>query len=96
MSGPSTRLRLRVSPGASRSQVVGRHGAAWKVRVGAPPESGKANEALLELLAATLEIPRSRIEIATGRGSRDKTIVVHGLSEADVDARMVAFAGAAA
>jgi uncharacterized protein len=95
VSGPSTRLRLRVSPGASRSQIVGRHGAAWKVWVGAPPESGKANEVLLRLLAATLEIPRNRIEIATGRGSRDKTVVVHGLSEADVDARMAAPAGVA-
>jgi uncharacterized protein YggU (UPF0235/DUF167 family) len=65
------------------------------VRVGAAPESGKANEALLGLLAATLEIPRSQIEIATGRGSRDKTIVVHGLSEADVEARMAAPAGVA-
>ena len=95
MSGPSTRLRLRVSPGASRSQVVGRHGDGWKVRVGALPESGKANEALLDLLAATLEIPRDRIEIAAGRGSRDKTIVVHGMSEADVEARMTALAGVA-
>ena len=95
MSGPSTRLRLRVGPGASRSQVVGRHGARWKVRVGALPESGKANEALLDLLAATLEIPRNRIEIGAGRGSRDKTIVVHGMSEADVEARMTALAGVA-
>jgi uncharacterized protein len=95
VSGPSTRLRLRISPGASRSQVVGRHGDGWKVRVGAPPESGKANEALLKLLAATLEIPRNRIEIAAGRGSRDKTIVVKGLSAADVEARMSAPAGVA-
>jgi uncharacterized protein (TIGR00251 family) len=95
VSGPSIRLRLRVSPGASRSQVVGRHGDGWKVRVGAPPESGRANEALLELLAATLEIHRNGIEIAAGRGSRDKTIVVHGLSEADVEARMTAPAGVA-
>jgi uncharacterized protein len=95
VSGPSTRLRLRISPGASRSQVVGRHGDGWKVRVGAPPESGKANEALLKLLAATLEIPRNRIEIAAGRGSRDKTIVVQGLSTADVEARMSAPAGVA-
>jgi hypothetical protein len=95
VSGPSTRLRLRVSPGASRSQVVGRHGDAWKVRVAAPPESGKANEALLGLLATTLGVPRNRIEIATGRGSRDKTIVVHGLSEADIEARMAAPAGVA-
>jgi uncharacterized protein (TIGR00251 family) len=95
VSGPSTRLRLRVSPGASRSEVVGRHGDAWKVRVRAVPESGKANEALVELLAVTLEIPRTRIEIAAGRGSRDKTIVVHGLSDADVEARMTVPAGMA-
>jgi hypothetical protein len=88
--GPSIRLRLRVSPGASRSHVVGRHGDAWKVRVGAPPEGGKANDALVELLATTLAIPRSRIEIVAGHGSRDKTIVVHGLSEADVEARFAA------
>ena len=95
MSGPSTRLRLRVSPGAARSRIVGRHGNAWKVRVGAPPESGKANEALLELLAATLEIPRNRIEIVAGLGSRDKTIVVGGLSEAELEARLSAPAGVA-
>lgn len=79
-----------MSPGASRSAVVGRHGNGWKVRVGAPAESGKANDALVELLAKTLELPRDRIEIATGRGSRDKTVVVHGLSEADVEARLAA------
>jgi uncharacterized protein (TIGR00251 family) len=95
VSGPSTRLRLRVSPGAPRSQIVGRHGDGWKVRVGAAPESGKANQALIELLSTTLEIPRDRIEIVAGRGSRDKTIVVHDLSEADVEARLTAPAGVA-
>jgi uncharacterized protein (TIGR00251 family) len=96
VSGPSTRLRLRVSPGATRSEVVGRHGEGWKVRVGAPPESGKANEALLELLAATFEISRSRLEITSGRTSRDKTVVVHGLSEADAEAQLAALVRAAA
>jgi uncharacterized protein (TIGR00251 family) len=95
VSGPSIRLRLRVSPGASRSQIVGRHGDGWKVRVGAPAESGKANKALLDLLAATLEIPRNRIEIVAGTVSRDKSIVVHGLSEADVEAKLIAPIGVA-
>lgn len=94
MDGPSIRLRLRVNPGASRSEVVGRHGAAWKVRVRARAESGKANDALVDLLATTLEIPRSKIEIVAGRGSRDKTILIHGLSEAEVEARFAAPAGA--
>jgi uncharacterized protein (TIGR00251 family) len=92
---PSTRLRLRVSPGASRSEIVGRHGAAWKVRVAAPPESGKANDALLDLLAATFEIPRARIALVRGRASRDKTVVLEGLSPEDVEARLASPAGAA-
>jgi uncharacterized protein len=92
--GPSTRLRLRVSPGASRSEIVGRHGEAWKVRVAAPPESGKANDALVELLASTLDVSRSGIEIVAGRGSRDKTVVIRGLGVEDIEARLAAPAGA--
>ena len=94
MVGPSTRLRLRVSPGASRSEIVGRHGEAWKVRVAAPPESGKANDALVELLASTLDVSRGEIEIVAGRGSRDKTVVIRGLGVEDIDALLAAPAGA--
>ena len=56
------------------------------MRVTAPAESGKANDAVVDLLATTLEIPRARIEIVSGRGSRDKTVVVDGLADADVGA----------
>jgi uncharacterized protein (TIGR00251 family) len=94
VADPSTRLRLRVSPGASRSEIVGRHGEAWKARVTAPPESGKANDALVELLASTLGVSRSGVEIVAGHGSRDKTVVVRGLDGDDVDARLAAPAGA--
>ena len=95
MSGPSIRLRLRVSPGASRSEVVGRFGDAWKVRVALPAEGGKANEALIALLATALDVPRAGIEIASGHGSRDKSVVIHGLSDADVEARLATTAGVA-
>ncbi|MGH3056063.1 MAG: DUF167 domain-containing protein, partial [Gaiellaceae bacterium] len=47
MSAETTRLRLRVSPGAGRTALVGRHGDAWKVRVTEAPERGRANEAVL-------------------------------------------------
>jgi uncharacterized protein (TIGR00251 family) len=83
-----------VSPGASRSEVVGRHGDAWKVRVTAPAESGRTNEAVVDLLAATLEVSRSCVEIVGGRASRDKTVVVDGLAETDVEARLLAPTGA--
>ena len=57
MAAASTRVRLRVSPGAGRAQVVGRHGDAWKVRVTAAPEHGRANDAVLRLLAEVLAVP---------------------------------------
>jgi uncharacterized protein (TIGR00251 family) len=91
---PSTRLRLRVTPGASRSEVVGRHGDAWKLRVAARAESGKANEAVVDLLAAAFEIPRGRIEIVRGRASRDKTVAQHDLTRGEAERRLAAVAGA--
>jgi uncharacterized protein (TIGR00251 family) len=92
---PSTRLRLRVVPGTSRPGVVGRHGDAWKVRVSAPAEEGKANEAVLDLLADALELPRRDLEITSGRGSRDKTVSLEGVSPDVVEARLTAAAGGA-
>jgi uncharacterized protein (TIGR00251 family) len=89
VEGPTTtRLRLRVSPGASKSEVVGSHGEAWKVRVTAAPESGKANEAVRDLLATTLGIPRSSTEIISGAASRDKVVVVRGLTAEEAEARL--------
>jgi uncharacterized protein len=95
VSGPSIRLRLRVSPGASRSELVGRHGDAWKVRVAAPAADGRANDALVTLLAETFDVPRRSVEIVAGRGSRDKSVVVHGVGEADAEARLASTAGVA-
>ena len=93
MEGPSTRLRLRVSPGASGSRVVGRHGEAWKVRVAAPPEDGKANDAVLDLLADVLRVPRGRIELVNGRTARDKVVALRGLSADEADERLAEAAG---
>jgi uncharacterized protein (TIGR00251 family) len=84
------RLRLRVSPGARRSEVVGRHGDAWKVRVAAAPERGAANEAVLDLLAATLGVERRRVTLIAGRTARDKVVEVDGLARADADRRLEA------
>jgi uncharacterized protein len=86
----STRLEVRVSPGASRAGVVGRHGGAWKVRVTAPPEDGRANAAVVRLLAEVLELSRRDVEIAAGHGSRDKVVSLAGVSAAEADRRLVA------
>lgn len=93
MDGPSTRLRLRVSPGASRSRVLGRHGGTWRLFVAAAPEKGKANAAVLDLLAETLHIPRASVELVSGRKARDKVVVLHGLAAAEVDDRLAEASG---
>jgi len=90
---PSTRLQLRVSPGASRSAVVGRHSAdperpAWKLRVSAPPEDGKANKAVVRLLADTLSLPRTDVTIVAGHAARDKVVSVAGLDPDETDRRL--------
>ena len=95
MEGPTTRLRLRVAPGASRPGIVGRHGDAWKVRVAAAPENGKANDAVLELLAGTLDVSRRDLEIVSGAGSRDKVVALRGLSTTEAEERLAAAAGGA-
>jgi uncharacterized protein (TIGR00251 family) len=89
----STRLRLRVSPGASRAEVVGRHGEAWKVRVAAPPEGGRANEAVIRLLADTLSVSRDAVTLVSGRAGRDKVVELAGLGPAQIERRLTSAAG---
>jgi uncharacterized protein (TIGR00251 family) len=85
----STRLRLRVVPGASRNPgIVGRYGDAWKVRVAAPPERGAANRAVVELLAATLGVPTTAVRLVSGPASRDKMVEVAGMGRAEIEARL--------
>jgi uncharacterized protein (TIGR00251 family) len=86
--GPTVRLQLRVSPGAGRSAIVGRHGQAWKIRVAPAPERGKANAALLDLLSETLRLPRERLELVGGRTGRDKIVALDGLTEEEVESRL--------
>ena len=93
MEGLSTRLRLRVSPGARNARVVGRHGQAWKVRVAAPPEGGRANEAVVRLLAETLSLPRGAVTLVSGHGARDKVVRLDGLDQTQIKRRLQSAAG---
>jgi uncharacterized protein (TIGR00251 family) len=87
---PAPRVKLRVSPGAKRSAVVGRHGAGWKVRVAAPAADGRANAALVRLLADSLDVAATQVEIVSGHASRDKTITLSGLEPSEIDRRLAA------
>lgn len=71
---------VRVQPRASRSEVVGPYGSALKVRLQAPPVGGRANEALIVLLAERLGVPRSEVEIVSGWTGRTKRVAVRGVS----------------
>jgi hypothetical protein len=88
MEAVSTRLRLRVAPGAARPGIVGRHGDAWKVRVAAPPEGGRANEAVVRLLAETLAVPRDAVTLVSGHSGRDKIVELAGLGRSQIERRM--------
>jgi uncharacterized protein YggU (UPF0235/DUF167 family) len=84
----AARLRLRVAPGADRTEIVGRHGDAWKVRVNAAPERGKANEAVLRLLADALAVPRGSLALVAGHGDRDKLVELTGLDADEIERRL--------
>jgi uncharacterized protein (TIGR00251 family) len=74
------RFAVRVQPRASRSEIVGLHGDALKVRLSAPPVEGAANVALVALLAEALGIPRRDVRIVAGASSRGKVVEVDGVS----------------
>jgi hypothetical protein len=92
MEAVSTRLRLRVSPGAARAAVVGRHGDGWKIRVAAPPEGGQANDAVVRLLAETLALPRHAVTLVSGHGGRDKIVELAGVEPAQIEERLASAA----
>ena len=76
---------VRVVPRASRSEIVGEHDGALKVRLAAPPVGGAANEELVRLLARTLSVSRGAIEILSGQTSKLKQVRVHGASRAKLE-----------
>jgi uncharacterized protein YggU (UPF0235/DUF167 family) len=88
-----TRVRLRVAPGAARAGVVGRHGDAWKLRVTAAAEGGRANDAVVRLLADTLALPRNAVTLVSGHSTRDKIVELAGIEPGDIERRLSSAAG---
>jgi uncharacterized protein len=79
--GNTVRVSVHVQPRATRSEIVGLHGAALKVRLQAPPVDGAANEALVTLLAERLGVARRAVRVVAGASSRAKTVEVDGTTE---------------
>lgn len=75
------RIRVKVIPRARTNQISGfMEDGSLKVRLTAPPVDGKANQALIDLLADTLDLPKSNISILSGSHSRNKTVGIVGIS----------------
>ena len=85
---PLVHVHLKVVPGASREGLAGRYGDRLKLRVTAPPESGKANKAVLALLARALALPKGQLALVRGAGMPLKTVAVRGLDVGEVESRL--------
>jgi len=77
-------LSVRTQPGSSKNRIIGEYGGRLKLAVTAAPEKGKANKAVIELLADTLHIHESSIHIISGESSRDKRLMIEGLTPEDI------------
>ena len=87
----SARLAIRVQPGARTTGVVGwMADGALKLRVSAPPEDGRANQAVVELLASLLGLERSQVTVVRGGSSRSKVIEAEGLDAKMAKSRLEA------
>lgn len=73
-------IKVRVQPRASRTEIIGEHAGAIKMRVAAPPVDGKANEECRRYLAKLLKVGATSVEIVSGDSSRDKVIRVSNIS----------------
>jgi len=83
-----TRLHIRLQPNARRNEVVGFQNDVLRLRVTAPPHEGRANKALIDLLADVLDIPKSHIDILRGRTTMDKLVVIEDLEPDEVRTRL--------
>jgi uncharacterized protein (TIGR00251 family) len=92
VSATVARLKLRVQPGALRAEIVGRHGEAWKIHVRAAPEHGAANDAVVDLLAESLSLPRRDVRLVSGHAARVKIVELDGLAPAEAEARLASSA----
>jgi uncharacterized protein (TIGR00251 family) len=85
-------LLVRAQPGARRNGVQGEQAGMLKVAVTAPPEDGRANQALVEVLRESLDLKRSQVELLSGQTSREKKFLIRGLKRAELEARLAELA----
>ncbi len=77
-------LRVKVQPKSKQERVVGIEGSVLKIRVNAPPEKGKANEACIKLLSKVLKVPKGSIELIQGQTSKNKVFSIRDITSEEV------------
>ena len=88
MSSPVSKLKVKVIPGASGSVIAGWLGDTIKIRVAAPPEKGKANAAVIDLVSKALQIPEGNIQVISGKKSQLKVLEIKDLSHTELLQRL--------
>jgi uncharacterized protein (TIGR00251 family) len=81
-------LSVKVTPNASRNEITGFTDGVLQVKVAAPPVKGKANKELTAFLSRTLGVSKSSISIVKGHTSRNKVIIIDGLSREEIMKRL--------
>jgi uncharacterized protein len=71
-------FNVQVVPRASRSEIIGEHNGALRVRIAAPPADGAANEELIRILARTFKVSQGAIKIMRGHTGRTKRVSITG------------------
>jgi uncharacterized protein (TIGR00251 family) len=79
-------LAVRAQPGARKNAVLGEQAGALKVAVTAPPEDGRANAAITELLRDWLGVKRSQVELIGGPTNRNKTFLIRDVTAEELTA----------
>lgn len=81
-------LPVRAQPGARKRGVIGEQGGALKVAVTEPPQNGRANDALLEVLRDAFSLKRSQLELIGGATHRNKLFLIRGVSQDEIARRL--------
>jgi uncharacterized protein len=88
MTANQTKISIKVIPNAGKNEVVDFSNGVWRIRVGAPPDKGKANKELISFLSKTLGLRKDNLEILIGEKSHHKVVAVTGLSQDEIMTRL--------
>ncbi len=70
-------INLKISPNASKNEIIKTDDGLLKIKITARPVDGKANKALIEFLSKSLKVPKTSIEILKGHTGKEKTLLIH-------------------